>query len=162
MFKSNNYFGAGSYKLILKVGSVKLITNTGGVKLISGFGNFRLISSISSKISMCDVPLSSIQKEVLTGLLLSDGMLTKRNKGIKGKASFSLTQTCNPNHLYVLGHVELLFYTFNLFQNYINSPIPMSNWARTYYIKGYKGDYFLYDNRETTSAAHLPVIKIME
>jgi len=71
------------------------------------------------------------QKEVLTGLLLSDGMLTKRNKGIKGKANFSLTQTCNPNSEYVLGHVELLFYTFNLFDDYINYPIPMTNWART-------------------------------
>jgi hypothetical protein len=59
---------------------------------------------------MSDVPLSSIQKEVLTGLLLSDGMLTKSNKGIKGKANFSLTQTCNspsppPASLYIYKNI---------------------------------------------------------
>src|SRR5690606_6414046 len=75
--------------------------------------------------------LSSIHNEVLTGLLLSDEMLIKRNKGNKAGAYFSLTQTCNPNNEYVLGHVELLFYTFNLFSNYINNIVPSSNWART-------------------------------
>ena len=79
-----------------------------------------MLSTNNYKENMNDVSLSLIQKEVLTSLLLSDGMLTKRNKGTKGKASFSLTQTCNPNSEYVLGHVELLFYTFNMFNNYIN------------------------------------------
>jgi hypothetical protein len=35
MFKFNVFFGAGSYKLILRVGSVKLISSIGGFKTIS-------------------------------------------------------------------------------------------------------------------------------
>ena len=116
---------------ILGVGGFKLISNTGGFKLISNIGGFKSISNVSCKENMNNESLSLLQKQIFTGLLLSDGMLTKRNKGTKGKASFSLTQTCNPNSEYVLGHVELLFYTFNMFNNYINYPIPMTNWART-------------------------------
>jgi hypothetical protein len=119
MFVNTKIIGAGGFKLI---------NNIGGFKFINNIGGFKLISSISN---MNNEPLSLIQKKVLTVLLLSDGMLTKRNKGTKGKANFSLTQTCNPNSEYVLGHIELLFYTFNLFDNYINYSIPMTNWART-------------------------------
>jgi len=106
----------------------KNLLSAGGFKTINSAGSFKTITSISNTN---DEGLSLIQKEVFTGLLLSDGMLTKRNKGSRGKASFSLTQTCNPNSEYVLGHVELLFYTFNLFDIYINYSIPMTNWART-------------------------------
>jgi|SRR5690348_8039874 hypothetical protein len=113
------------------LGSVKMFSTLGSVKMFSTLGSVKMFSDINCKENIDNVSLSLIQKDVLTGLLLSDGMLTKRNKGTKGKASFSLTQTCNSNSEYVLGHVELLFYTFNLFNNYINSPIPMSNWART-------------------------------
>jgi len=60
---------------------------------------------------MKDEFLSLLQKEVFTGLLLSDGMLTKRNKGINGKASFSLTQTCNPNSEYVFKVSCIYFYS---------------------------------------------------
>jgi hypothetical protein len=83
---------------ILGVGGFKLIYFTGGFKLISNIGGFKSISSISCKKNMNDESLSLLQKQIFTGLLLSDGMLTKRNKSTKGKASFSLTQTCNSNN----------------------------------------------------------------
>jgi len=79
---------------------------------------------------MNTLQLTPYQLSVIVGLLLrsagpkgSDGMLSKRNTGAlapKGGgapppggalagAYFSLTQTCNPNNLNVVGHVQLLF-----------------------------------------------------
>jgi hypothetical protein len=34
------------------------------------------------------------------------------NSGVLAGAYFSLTQTCNPYNLYVLGHVQQLFFVF--------------------------------------------------
>jgi hypothetical protein len=67
---------------------------------------------------------------------LSDGTLIKRNTGDRAGAYFSLTQTCNPNNPYVLGHVQLLFFVFNLFSKFTHFLVPGSNWAvvnRVYY-----------------------------
>jgi hypothetical protein len=73
--------------------------------------------------------LTLYQRSVLFGLLLSDGCLIKRNLG--GGAYFSLTQTFNPNNIYILGHVELLFFVFNLLQDFIAASVPSTNWVRT-------------------------------
>lgn len=68
--------------------------------------------------------LTTLQHSVIIGLLLSDGTLIKRNKGPKGGAYFSLTQTCNPENIYVEAHVELLHYVFKLFKDFTSFSEP--------------------------------------
>ena len=68
--------------------------------------------------------LTNLQYSVIIGLLLSDGTLIKRNKGPKGGAYFSLTQTCNPENIYVDGHVEFLYHVFNLFKDFTSFSEP--------------------------------------
>jgi hypothetical protein len=65
--------------------------------------------------------LTLYQRSVILGLLLSDGCLIKRNPG--GGAYFSLTQTLNPNNINILGHVVLLFFVFNLLQDFIAASV---------------------------------------
>jgi len=104
--------------------------------------SFALVGAITQSF-----PFNSYQNSVLIGLLLSDGTLIKRNTGGKGGAYFSLTQTCNPNNPYALGHVQLLFFVFNLFSDITHFLVPGCNWAIT------KGIYlpYLYFNTFVTS-----------
>lgn len=70
------------------LGSVKMFSTLGSVKIFSTLGSVKMFSDISCKENIDDMFLSLIQKDVLTGLLLSDGMLTKRNKVLKVKLAF--------------------------------------------------------------------------
>jgi len=57
-------------------GSKKLNSCVGGLKMGPRVSGFKLNSTLSSKEGINNIPLTLEQKEVLTGLLLSDGMLT--------------------------------------------------------------------------------------
>lgn len=71
--------------------------------------------------------LTKLQYSVITGLLLSDGTLVKRNKGLKAGAYFSLKQTCNPENIHMDAHVEFLHYVFELFKDLTNLSEPKVN-----------------------------------
>lgn len=81
---------------------------------------------------MHNLKLTKFQESVITGLILSDGTLVKRNKGEKAGVYFSLTQTANPNNIYAEAHIELLFSVFNLLQSTDLTvyPVPVCNWSR--------------------------------
>jgi len=68
--------------------------------------------------------LTNLHLSILIGLLLSDGTLVKRNKGIRANAYFSLTQTINPNNANVQGHIDLVNFVFNLFRDFSNFSEP--------------------------------------
>lgn len=84
---------------------------------------------------------TNFQASVLTGLILSDGTLVKRNTGPKAGAYFSLTQTANPNNIYVEAHIDLLMFVFELFKDFTNWTEPRYNFAKIN-NKSYKYIYF--------------------
>lgn len=92
--------------------------------------------------------LTLYQRSVILGLLLSDGCLIKRNPG--GGAYFSLTQTLNPNNINILGHVVLLFFVFNLLQDFIATSVQ--NWAIT---KGLLFPYLFFNTVITAEFTNL-------
>jgi hypothetical protein len=38
--------------------------------------------------------------------------------------------TANPNNIYAEGHIELLFFVFNLLNDYTVFPVPVCTWAK--------------------------------
>ena len=73
---------------------------------------------------------TGLQHSIIVGLLLSDGTLVKRNKGLKAGAYFSLTQTINLKNINVEAHVELVLYVFELFKELTNFSEPHLNWIK--------------------------------
>jgi hypothetical protein len=84
---------------------------------------------------------TNFQSSILTGLLLSDGTLVKRNTGDKAGAYFSLTQTANLNNIYVEAHIELLIFVFEVFKDFTHFTEPKFNYAKVK-SKSYKYIYF--------------------
>ena len=73
---------------------------------------------------------TSLQYSIIVGLLLSDGTLVKRKKGLKAGAYFSLTKTINLKNINVEAHVELVLYVFELFKDLTNFSEPHLNWIK--------------------------------